>query len=343
MAAAEASKRTMLEGYLLTVLIAVVNLVCLVMTQALSSSSAIPGYTQNLVMSLTGAAVLGCATLVRRESLSVKGDAVYACLKFGTASWFFQWGYTKCLIYLDPLQYTASDVAIGPVVSVMFGYAFLAEGLGTYKFFVMLRNVVVVALILDQGAKGLGIAGSSEMALGLLWAIVAFCGTSGMRIVQRTSTGMTPEKLAFWGYVMNSALWFPPGSIPAPRCRVPFLWPEVPEDKHGIADVPLMTWLALVVSGVFGTLVIVIQGQVLKRLDVGTYSITVAPLVLLSSTVYDMFQNCPGPPVFIGLALAGLGFALDMYRENRQKQQVRTLEQTVEQSLCSVGEGACSA
>lgn len=312
----ECTAGSSLKGYSLTVLIAIINLAELLATGQISAHSTIPGYTQNFARSIIGVFVIGLASILHRESLDIRG-AIVTCLQFGTASWFFQWGYTKCLISLSQLQYTAANVSVGPVIGVILGFALLGEMIGLYKTLVMVRNVVVVFFILyadGSGARSASILGDSTSIIpGFLWALVAFCGTAGMRIVQRTSLNMTPAKLAFWGYLMNVVLWFPPG---CGKVRMSFLWPVVPQDKNDIFTVPATTWMTLVISGVFGTSIIIIQGWVLKYLDVGTYSITIAPLILFSSTIYDIFEHGTGLCMLLGLAIAGLGFAYDMYLES---------------------------
>jgi len=312
----ESSVGNALKGYSLTVLIAIINLAAVVVTHQLSAHSTIPGYTQNFAQSLIGACVIGLASILQGERLGIPGETA-TFLKFGINMWFFQWGYTRCLINLTQLQYTAANITVGPVVSVIFGFAILSEVIGLYKCLVMVRNVVVVFLILYQdGSGGVSIfKDSTTLIPGFLWSLVAFCGTAGMRIVQRTCLSMTPATLVFWGYLMNTVLWLPPGCA---KVRVSYLWPEAPQDKYSLMTVPLMTWMALVIAGVCGTSIVIIQGQVLKYLDVGTYSITVAPLILLSSTIFDMFEHGTGLYMCLGLAIAGLGFAADMYLESRQ-------------------------
>jgi hypothetical protein len=310
----EGAGSNVMKGYLLTLLIVVINTACLVITQFVSSSLTIPQYSQNFVMCATGSLVLGLFSAISGQSLSISGGrrSFIDAVNFGIATWFFQWGYTKCLISLSPLQYTAADVGVGPVVSVTLGFALCGEGVGLYKFGVMVRNVIVVALIANQSIFA---GDENKLLLGNFWACVAFCGTSGMRIVQRTSSKLTPVQLAFWGYAMGMLLWMPPGAYP--RVRIPFLWPTVPQDDNNIFEVPLWSWLALVVSGLFGTSVLVVQGMALKYLDVGMYSIVVAPMVLLSNTVYDMSKHPAGLATFCGIALTALGFAADVYRDKQ--------------------------
>jgi hypothetical protein len=310
----EAGISSVLKGYLLTVLIVLISTVCLVLTQLISSSQTIPQYSQNFVRCTTGSFVLGLYSVITGQTLSIHGNLMNA-FNFGVATWFFQWGYTKCLISLSPLQYTAADVAVGPVVSVLLGLAILREGVGLYKCGVMVRNLIVVALILNQS---MFVGDKETLLIGNFWALVAFCGTSVMRIVQRQAGTLTPVQLAFWGYAMGMLLWMPPGAYP--RVRVPGLWPTVPQDSHNIYAVPLSSWMALCVSGLFGTSVLVVQGMALKHLDVGMYSIVIAPLVLLSTTVYDMTKHPAGYATFAGLALTALGFVADFYRDKQLRQ-----------------------
>jgi hypothetical protein len=312
------SHRSILKGYLYTVVVVLINLVSLVTTQLISSSSAVPQYTMNFVNSMVGLCVCTPLAMSQGTTSLARRSEVVACLKFGIASWFFQWGYTRCLINLNPLQYTALNVGVGPIVSVIFGFVLLGEKVALYKFSVMMRNILVVCLVLNIVEI---IRNSAALASGMLWAVIAFCGTSGMRIVQRTSMEMAPAKLAFWGYVVNVFLWFPPGCLP--YMRVPILWPPSPADEQRIFEVPAMTWAALAMSGVFGASIMIVQGLVLQHLDVGTYSISLAPMILVSTTIYEAFHHLPGITTYFGIALASVGFAADLYMEGEQKDQTK--------------------
>ena len=69
-------------------------------------------------------------------------------------------------------------------------------------------------------------------------------------------------------------MWLPPGGL---DFRVPILWPREPQDESPVDSVPLPVWFCMALGGIFGALLIALQGVVLLYLDVGTYSMWVSP------------------------------------------------------------------
>jgi drug/metabolite transporter (DMT)-like permease len=229
------------------------------------------------------------------------------------ADWFFLWGYVKALIYVSVLQYTVINTSFGPVVSALMGLLVLGEQISRYKMCGLLRNVALAFLITDPFGERSSV---TILVTGFLWVIVAAAGTGAMRIVQRSNAAIPPIVFMFWGYVLNTLLWLPPGCIP-PKIRVSFLWPSVPQDSTDLFGLPMSTWIVMLLSGVLGASIMLAQGQALKYLDVGTYSMLVTPLALVQTVIYSSISASLGRLVWLGVSLQALAIMVDMYQETR--------------------------
>merc|ERR1719291_1040473 len=149
--------------------------------------------------------------------------------------------------------------------------------------------------------------------MGFVWTLVAACGTGIMRIVQRSNAEVSGTVLMLWGYILNTLLWLPPGSIP-PKLRVPGLWPAVPQDSHDVFAIPATSWAIMATSGCLGAAVMASQGHALKHLDVATYSIMVTPLSLVLNVLYSSFQKPQGTLVWVGIVLQVMAMLADVYQ-----------------------------
>lgn len=251
--------------------------------------------------------------IIRQDSLLPSRLIARQCLTFGLADWFFLWGYVKALIYVSVLQYTVLNTSFGPVVSALMGLLVLGERISMYKVCGLFRNVALAFMITDPFGER---SSATILVTGFLWVIVAAAGTGAMRIVQRSNAAIPPIVFMFWGYVLNTLLWLPPGCIP-PKVRVPFLWPSVPQDSTNMFGLPVSTWIVMSLSGVLGASIMLAQGQALKYLDVGTYSMLVTPLALVQTVIYSSISASLGRLVWLGVSLQALAIMVDMYRETR--------------------------
>jgi len=300
-------------GFMYTFLVAVLCLSTLIVTKLVSTSVDVPRYTQNFVRCFAAASALGLCSLARGNSLRLSWDTLKPCLVFGSGDWIFLWGFVKCLIYISVMQYSVLAAAFGPIIASLMSYWIIGETLDKYKIFVLVRNALFAPLIVNPFA-GSGDFSVGGFLWGLLWLIVAEIGGGAMRVVQRQNDKMSGLTLTFWGYFLNTLLWLPPGSIP-PKLRIPFLWPAVVQDKYDIWSIPPLTWGSMILSGVFGGLIMVTQGLALEHLEVGLYSMTFTPLVLVLSILYGALSKDLGWMVWTGVSLQVLGLATDIYLE----------------------------
>lgn len=308
-------KQNTLLGFAYTFLVALLCLLTVIVTKLVSDSKDVPRYTQNFFRCLAAATSLGIICLATGKSIRLPMRRVKPALAFGGGDWVFLWGFVKCLIYISVLQYSALASALGPIVASLMSYWMIGEELEKYKIFVLVRNALFVPLIVNPFAGGE--FDLANFLWGLLWVLVAEIGGGLMRVVQRTNDHMSGLTLTFWGYFINTLLWMPPGCIP-PKLRVPFLWPEVVQDQYDVWAIPPFTWVVMCLSGVFGGLIMVTQGLALENLDVGTYSMTFTPLVLVLSILYGAFSHNLGLMVWIGITLQVIGLATDLYLERGQ-------------------------
>jgi hypothetical protein len=183
------------------------------------------------------------------------------------------------MAYLSVVQFSAANITMSSVFSIVLGSCLLGETATLAKVIGVLRNMLVVMLVMDpfgffseSGSDSTRAAGSSTSKLaGYLWVGVAVLGTIFMRVVQRTMGEVPSSVSSFWCCAINTVLWLPPGSIP-PRIRVPFLWPATPEDHISFYDVSAFVWACTFVSGAMGAFFIAGQAMTLRFIDVGTYS-----------------------------------------------------------------------
>ena len=112
------------------------------------------------------------------------------------------------------------------------------------------------------------------------------------------------------------AAWLPPGAL---SWRIPFLWPREPQDQYPADSLPLAVWLCMVLGGVFGGLLVALQGIVLVYLDVGTFSMWVAPIFLVLSTAWQGLTSPLPSRVFAGIGLQVVGSIVDFAIEQRAK------------------------
>jgi len=285
-----------------------------VVTGFMSGMGLVPNYTQNFVRCFAAAATLRIATWLRGERVLVAKEAVRQCASFGLADWFFLWGNVKALIGISVLQYASMSNALGPGVAAILGYICLKEGLSGYRIFALVRNLALAFLIVNPFGEGM--TSISALAVGLWWVLVAAGGTATMRIVQRSNKSVPGTVLTFWGYVINTILWFPPGCIP-PQLRIPFLWPSVPADKADLFALPATIWIVMLLSGVFGAGVMVAQGLALKHLDVAMFSTIVTPLGLVLTTLYSALKAPLGWPALVGVLLQVVALIADAYKDKR--------------------------
>jgi len=300
-------------GLLLTGAVALTMLSTTVVT-SFASNASVPNYTQNFIRCLAAAVTLRIATLCRGEAVGLNKEQVKPCMDFAIADWFFLWGYVKALIGVTVLQFASMTNAIGPLIAAILGCLFLGEGIGAYKIFALFRNVALALLIVNPFD---GASSAAQLLVGAWWVCVAGLGTGFTRIVQRSTDSVPGTVLTFWGYVVNTLLWLPPGCTP-PKLRIPVLWPHVPQDAHNILKTPMDVWIVMTLSGVFGAAVMVIQGYALKHLDVATYSMLVTPLSLVLTTLYSAAQEAPDPMTMVGVVLQVLAMLADMYLDKRQ-------------------------
>jgi len=205
---------------------------------------------------------------------------------------------------------------LSPVISTVVSLTCLGEGLSKYKMFVLVRNAGLTLMIVNP--FGTDATDFSKLIAGVAWVSVAALGTGTMRVVQRSNDAVPGTVLTFWGFAINSMLWFPPGCVP-PELRVEVLWPPVPQDQHDINNTPVITWIIMCFSGILGAALMVVQGWALQHLDVGTYSMTVTPLGLVFSTLYGALQKPLAHVVILGVVLQVLALLLDMYLEKRSQ------------------------
>lgn len=300
-------------GYVWTFIVAAIMLLTIIITGLIAKSGDIPAYTQNFTRCFAAASSLGVLAKVQGVPLLPQKAMVRPCLVFGWADWFFLWGYVKALIFVTVLQFSAINTAFTPIVCALMSFVVLGEKMSGYQMCGLLRNVVLGLMIVNPFG---GEIPMGTLVTGFIWILVAACGTGAMRIVQRSNETVPGVVLMFWGYTLNTLLWFPPGSIP-PKLRIPFLWPSLPQDGYDLFQTPAEVWGIMLLSGFLGAGIMLAQGQALKHLDIATYSMICTPLALVLSVLHSALSNSLDQLVWIGLALQVCAVAADIYQDKR--------------------------
>lgn len=300
-------------GIAWTLLASGLSLCTTVVTGLVSGMDDVPNNMQNFIRCLGAVVTLRIITLCRGECVTIPKGTLQQCIKFGLSDWFFLWGYAKALIFLTALQWGAINNALGPCVASMMGFLFINEVLSKYRMFALVRNSMLALLIVNPFSGGA--AAGAGLLTGLGWVLVAAMGTGGMRIVQRCNTSVPGTVLTFWGYVINTLLWFPPGCIPS-KLRLPFL-----QDTADPWAVPAQTWIIMAMSGVLGAGVMVAQGFALEHLDIATYSTLMTPLWLVLATLYSAVKKPLDSLVWAGVALQVAALLFDAYKEKRDAEK----------------------
>jgi drug/metabolite transporter (DMT)-like permease len=312
-ATAGVAVQSRLLGYAWTFATAAISLLTIIVTGLISTAGNIPAYTQNFTRCFAAALSLFVIAKVRGDALLPDRATVRACLVFGSADWFFLWGYVKALIFVTVLEFSAISTAFTPIVCAVLGYVALGETMSRYKMCGLLRNVVLGLMIVDPFSAEISVR---RVTTGFIWILVAASGTGVMRLVQRSNDKVPGVVLMFWGYTLNTLLWLPPGSIP-PKLRIPILWPSLPQDSTDLFLLPKETWAVMFASGFLGAGIMLAQGQALKHLDVATFSMIVTPLALVLSVLHSAVDHPLELVVWIGIALQVCAVAVDMYLEKR--------------------------